>query len=444
MFNSLNITKRTFINNTNNLLKISKLNYFKNSYFSNIKFQKSLFHTSNKINFKMSSSNSDRKLVMIPGPIEFSDGVLNAMSTPSQSHTSPEFIKVFQEVLVNTRKLFQSTDPSAQPIVISASGTLGWEICGANLVDKEDKVLVLSTGFFSDSFADCLRIYSDNVDVIDASSFGNIVPYDLIESKLKSAKESGKPYNVITITQVDTSSGVLSNVEKISSIVKSISPETLIVVDGVCSIAVEDLKFDAWGIDYALTASQKAIGVPSGLSISFASGRALEKALNPNRKVTSFYSNLKKWVPIMKAYESGNPAYFATPPIQLIHALRQSLREILSVEGGVETRILKHHESSEKFKNNLNSIGLKLVPEREVAANGLSAIYFPEGIDGPALLKKISDKGINLATGIYKDYKTKYFRVGHMGVSSIGEGRHDVDLCFKYIKESLQELGYKQ
>ncbi|GMF66574.1 unnamed protein product [[Candida] boidinii] len=193
------------------------------------------------------------------------------MSTPSQSHTSPEFIKVFQEVLVNTRKLFQSTDPSAQPIVISASGTLGWEICGANLVDKEDKVLVLSTGFFSDSFADCLRIYSDNVDVIDASSFGNIVPYDLIESKLKSAKESGKPYNVITITQVDTSSGVLSNVEKISSIVKSISPETLIVVDGVCSIAVEDLKFDAWGIDYALTASQKAIGVPSGLSISFAS-----------------------------------------------------------------------------------------------------------------------------------------------------------------------------
>lgn len=385
---------------------------------------------------------SARKLTFIPGPIEFSDNVLAAMSTPSQAHTSPEFVKVFQSVLVKTRKMFCSAAASkSQPFVISGSGTLGWDLCGSNLVNHSDKVLVLSTGFFSDQFANCLKIYSDSVDVLEAPEFGASVDFKQLESKL-----AATAYDVITITQTDTSSGVLTDVEAVSKVVKKISPKTLIVVDAVCATACETLKFDDWGIDYVLTASQKAVGVPSGLSISIASSRAMEKALQ-RPKPSSFFADMKRWAPIMQAYESGKGAYFATPAVQLIHALNVSLDELLAADTQtIDARVAAHKAASDAFKDKLvNELGLKLVPvSRDVAAHGLSVVYYPENVEGAALLSKMAANGFTIASGIYKEYKDKYFRIGHMGVSAVGERKQELNECFEALKLSLSELGYQK
>lgn len=371
----------------------------------------------------------EHKLTMIPGPIEFSDPVLYAMATPSQAHTSPEFVKTFQSVLQNLRKLFKSTDPKSQPYVLAGSGTLGWDVMAANLVNKGDKVLVLLTGFFSDSFADCLRVYDADVDVVTAP-VGDVVPLADIEARLKETK-----YTAITITHVDTSTSVVSDVAAISEIVKKVSPETLVVVDGVCSIGVEDLEFDAWGVDFALTASQKAIGVPAGLSIFYASARAVEKAL-AREKDSTFFASMKRWTPIMKAYESGLGAYFATPAVQTITALKVSLDEILSES--LDQRFAKHAEVSSKFKGELQKMGMKILPVSDsVAAHGLTAVYFPEGVNGPDLLAKLASKGFTVAGGIHKALVGKYFRVGHMGYS-VYEGH--VDKVSQAISELISEL----
>ncbi|CUM55936.1 unnamed protein product [Debaryomyces fabryi] len=395
------------------------------------------FLITNRYISKMSSpcpyKQPEHKLTMIPGPIEFSDPVLYAMSTPSQAHTSPEFIKTFQTTLQNLRKLFKSTDSKAQPYVLAGSGTLGWDVVGANLINPGDKVLVLSTGFFSDSFAECLKVYDANVDVITAE-VGNVLPLDKIAEKLKSEK-----YTAITITHVDTSTAVVSDIKAISDVVKKESPETLIVVDGVCSVGVENLEFDAWGIDFALTASQKAIGVPAGLSIFYASERAVTKALD-RKKDSSFFASMKKWTPIMKAYEGGSGAYFATPAVQTITALKVSLDEILGES--LDARFAKHEEISTQFKNHLAKSGLKILPINEkVAAHGLSAVYFPEGINGADFLAKVAGKGFTIAGGIHKALVGKYFRVGHMGFS-VYEGH--VDKLAKAIDEALAEVGYKK
>ncbi|KAK6464636.1 pyridoxal phosphate-dependent transferase [Scheffersomyces coipomensis] len=374
------------------------------------------------------SKQSAHKLTLIPGPIEFSDEVLEAMSTPSQGHTSPEFVSTFQSVLKNLRTVFKSEDPKAQAYVLAGSGTLGWDITGANLVSPGDKVLVLSTGFFSDGFADALKIYGADVDVLTAE-VGDVVPLPEIEEQLKKEK-----YTAITITHVDTSTSVVSDVEAVSAVVKKASPETLIVVDGVCSIAVEDLEFDKWGIDYALTASQKALGVPAGLSVSFASARAIEKATA--RKESVYFASLKRWTPIMKAYESGSGAYFATPAIQTITALKVSLDQILAQ--GINERFAQHEKASTKFKDELEKLGLKILPvNRKVAAHGLSAVYFPEGVNGGEFIGSLAKKGFTIAGGIHKALAGKYFRVGHMGYS-IPAGH--IDLLSKAIGESISEL----
>lgn len=386
-------------------------------------------HTSN-LTMSVPYKQPEHKLTMIPGPIEFSDEVLYAMATPSQAHTSPEFVATFQSVLKNLRHLFQSTDSAAQPYVLAGSGTLGWDVAAANLVKKDDKVLVLLTGFFSDSFADCLRVYDVDVDVVTAP-IGDVVPLDQIEAQL--AKEK---YTAITITHVDTSTSVVSDVKLIAAVVKKVSPETLIIVDGVCSIAVEELKFDEWGIDFALTASQKAIGVPAGLSIFFASGRAVEKAL-AREKDSTFFASLKRWTPIMKAYESGSGAYFATPAVQAITALKVSLDDIM--KEGLDARLAKQAEVSAKFKLELAQLGLRILPVKDsVAAHGLTAVYFPENINGADLLAKMASKGFTVAGGIHKALVGKYFRVGHMGYS-VYAGH--VDLVSAAIVESVKELS---
>ncbi|KAA8564840.1 hypothetical protein EYC84_010611 [Monilinia fructicola] len=89
--------------------------------------------------------------LLIPGPIEFDDAVLQSMSHYSESHVGAPFVAVFGETLSMLRKLFQSTDPASQPLVISGSGTLGWDLVAANLAEPGDEVLVLHTGYFADS-----------------------------------------------------------------------------------------------------------------------------------------------------------------------------------------------------------------------------------------------------------------------------------------------------
>lgn len=409
--------------------KASRISFSSRFLPSNIFLTKSKRLQSTAMSNSCPYKQAQHKLTMIPGPIEFSDPVLYAMATPSQAHTSPEFIKTFQTVLQNLRKLFKSTDPSTQGFVLAGSGTLGWDVASANLVNPGEKVLVLSTGFFSDSFAECLKVYGANVDVLTAE-VGDVVPLDKIAEKLKSEK-----YSAITITHVDTSTAVVSDVAAISSVVKKESPETLIFVDGVCSIGVEDLEFDKWGIDFALTASQKAIGVPAGLSIFYASERAVTKALN-REKDSTFFASLKKWTPIMKAYESGKGAYFATPAVQTVTALKVSLDEILSKP--LDERFADHEKESSLFKKRIADMGLKILPVSDkVAAHGLTAVYFPDNVNGPDLLSKISAKGFVVAGGIHKALPGKYFRVGHMGYS-IYQGH--VKKVADAIEESLKEL----
>ena len=197
----------------------------------------------------------------------------------------------FSEVLQNLRKLFQTTDPASQPFVISGSGTLGWDQVAANLAEPGDEVLVLHTGYFADSFADCFETYGAKVTQLKAP-IGDRPQLDQIEKALKEKK-----YKIVTVTHVDTSTGVLSELKPLSDLVQKVSPETLLVVDGVCSVGSEEIRFDDWKLDVVLTASQKAIGCPAGLSILMASGKAIEVFKNRQTRPTSYFGSWKNWLP---------------------------------------------------------------------------------------------------------------------------------------------------
>ncbi|KAJ3073122.1 hypothetical protein HDU98_002211 [Podochytrium sp. JEL0797] len=377
------------------------------------------------------------KLCMIPGPVEFDNDVLAAMATPATSHVSPDFIDKFGSAIELTRKVFFA--PTGQPFILAGSGTLTWDATAANLIEPNDKVLVINTGIFGTWFAECISVYGGTVTQLRAP-FGSRPSLEEIEAALKAEK-----YKLVTVTHVDTSTGVLVDVEAVCKVVKRVSPETLIALDGVCSVGAEAIRQDEWGIDVVMTGSQKALGVPPGLAVMVVSPRALQVALTRKSPPSTYYASFQKWLPIMKKYESRQASYFATPPVQLVYALQVSLAQLVAAQGSLDTRFMQHRVASEKVKDTLEGWGLKIVPvTRECGAHTLTACYYPAGVAPAEFLGKVAAKGVVLAGGLHPEHATKYFRVGHMNVSVVNDGvLGHLDTTLNAIKDALKECGYK-
>ena len=193
----------------------------------------------------------------------------------------------------------------------------------------------------------------------------------------------------------------------------------LVIVDGVCAVAGQEFRQTEWDVDICLTGSQKALAVPPGLAVVMVRDRALEVFNARKTPVASYYADWTLWLPIMQAYLDRKPAYFATPAVNLINALKVSVDQIC--KEGMEARWKRHQLLSDSFKSGAAALGLEQIPELpENQATTLTTLFYPDGVDG-ALLKRVAEAGVNLAGGLYPSLKTKYFRVGHMGVNGIGE-----------------------
>ncbi|KAF1818405.1 PLP-dependent transferase [Dissoconium aciculare CBS 342.82] len=378
---------------------------------------------------------SKHATLLTPGPIETDDDVLLSMGHPSESHVGPSFARVFGETLTMLRRMLQTSNPDSQPFILAGSGTLGFDQVAANLLEPGDRALVLNCGYWGDAFAECLRIYRIEVDELQAPTVGSQPPVSDIERMLRATK-----YKAITITHTDTSTGVLSDVKSIAALVHTVSPDTLIIVDGVCSIGCEDLRFDEWQLDIVLGASQKALGAPAGLSIVMASSLAMQIFQQRQTPPGAYYASWKRWVPVMCSYESEpSPKYFATPPCHLIRALHVSLTKILSTSW--EERLQQHEVASSKVKDAVADLGLEQIcVEPSSQAHSMTAFWLPSGLRSENVLPFLARKGVILARGPQKEIAGQYIRFAHMGISATDSRRTDVDKGISALKEVLTDL----
>ena len=368
-----------------------------------------------------------RKLLMIPGPIEFEPEVLQAMGIPTTSHVAPDFIEIFGKSLELMREVWMS--PKGQPFIVAGTGTLAMDMAAANLIERGDNVLVISSGYFGKRFKDILDRYGANTTLLEAP-LGEIVPLEVIENELKNRR-----YKALTITHVDTSTGIIVDPKPIAQLAKKYN--TLSILDGVCSVAGEELNQDEWELDVVLTASQKAIGVPPGLALLMVSEKAMQVWENRKTPVPNYYADWNNWLPIMRAYEERRPSYFGTPAVNLIVALETSLKIIC--KEGIEKRVKRHQSLAKAFRAAIASLNLTILPKtNEIAANTLTAVYYPEGVDGAALSSKMVDSNVIIAGGLLPEIKATYFRIGHMGSVS----PNDLLAVLGALERALSELGH--
>ncbi|KAJ1734029.1 hypothetical protein LPJ61_001276 [Coemansia biformis] len=376
-------------------------------------------------------STNARALCMIPGPVEMSDAVLAANSTPATAHTDPVFAEAFGQVLEGLRTVVGTKD--GQPFVIAGSGTLGWDQAAANLIEEGEAVLVLSNGYFGEGLADCMETYGAQVTRLRAEP-GQRQALAEVAQALRA-----KTYKAVTVSQVDTSTGVLADVKGVCEVVREQSPATLVIVDGVCATAAERLYFDAWGVDVVITASQKALGSPPGVSVVVASQRALRVVETRKTRVAAYYASWARWLPVMRAYEARAPKYFATPCVQAIFALHTSLRDILA--DGMEAVFDAHERTAAKVRAAVDSWGLKTVAaEPALCSNAMTAIWLPEGVQAADLLPKLKARGVVAAGGILAGLAHRYFRLGHMGISATRDNGN-VDKTLAAAAAALEECG---
>jgi alanine-glyoxylate transaminase/serine-glyoxylate transaminase/serine-pyruvate transaminase len=350
------------------------------------------------------------------------------MGAPTTSHVAPTFIESFGRSLEMMREVWMA--PTGQPFIIAGTGTLAMDIAGANLTEPGDRVLVISTGYFGERYAELLKRYGAVVTVLKAET-GGVVSPETIENELKKNR-----YKLLIFTHVDTSTAVLVDPKPIGELGQKY--DVLTILDGVCSVAGERIMQEEWGIDIVLTASQKAVGVPPGLALLVASQKAMKKWHERKVPVANYYADWTNWLPIMEAYEQRRPSYFGTPAVNLVAALEVSLGIIL--KEGMEKRFLRHESTGRAFRAAMRAMDLGMVPlEEKNAANTLTAPRYPEGIDPALFLKTMATTDVIVAGGLLPDIRNKYFRVGHMGqVNS-----NDLVSTVCAIESSLLACGHR-
>lgn len=362
-----------------------------------------------------------KKLVMIPGPTPVVRSIQDQMGRETVAFGDPAFVKDYKDLLTDMKEMWGT---AGEVFVIAGTGTMAMEMAIANTLKAGDDLLIVSHGFFGDRFIELCTRKGINVDVI-SSEWGTIVPVADIEAKLKE-----KNYKAVTVTHVDTATGVVAPLKEIGEVVSKFE-DTLFIVDGVCATAAEPEYVDEMKIDVLLTGTQKAFGVAPGLAIVWAGPRALErrKALGT---IPEYYIDFEKWLPIMQ-----DPSkYFATPAVNLIWALKESVR--LIKEEGIENRYERHRRNARAMQAALEGLGFKLLAEKEHRAVTLSNVLYMDGINDADFRKLLAEEGIVVAGGL-AGYAGKMFRLGHMGNIDI----HDMVSTIATIERALYRSGQK-
>jgi len=361
----------------------------------------------------------NKKLVMIPGPTPVVKSIQDQMGREIQAFGDPRFVKDYKNLIDDLGEMFGC---DGKTFIIAGTGTLAMEMAIANSTKAGDDILLVSHGYFGDRFKDICKRKGLNLDVLQ-SEWGKTVPVCEIEAKLKSHK-----YAVLLVTHVDTATGACAPVQEIGEMMKNF-PETVYILDGVCASAAEYENLREMNIDILFTGTQKAFGVCPGLLMLWAGPKALQRRKDLGT-IPEYYVDFENWIPIM-----DDPSkYFATPAVNLVWALAESVR--LIKEEGYKNRVARHKKNALAMQKAFEAIGLTPLADPECRASTLSNLIYPEGIDDVQFRGFLAEEGIIVAGGLGA-YKGKMFRVGHMGHTDI----NDMVMALSSIERALARCG---
>lgn len=343
-----------------------------------------------------------RNHLFVPGPVNIHDRVLRAMNVPGQNHRDPWFAEMYKSVLEDTKFVYQTKEGT--PFIFPGTGTGGWEAALTNTLSPGDKVLCFRYGLFSHLWIDMMQRLGLEVEIVDRP-WGEGAHEGLLEEALR--KDTGKKIKAVCVVHNETTTGVTSDIGGCRKAMDAASHPALLLVDGVSSIGALDFQFDKWGVDVAVTGSQKAMSLPTGLAYVCASKKALEAS--KTAKLKRCYYDFADY---LRTNPIGSVPY--TPSCPLLYGTAESIRMLK--EEGYENVVARHHRLAEGVRKAVAGWGLTtLCKDPRWKSDSLTVIEVPAGIDSNKIVKNAYAKyDLSLGIGLAQ-VNGKVFRIGHLG-----------------------------
>jgi alanine-glyoxylate transaminase/serine-glyoxylate transaminase/serine-pyruvate transaminase len=346
-----------------------------------------------------------REFLAIPGPTTMPDAVLQAMHRPALDIYSTEMVELTEGLLGDLSKLFAT---KGQSYIYISNGHGAWEATLSNVLSRGDKVLVLESGRFAIGWGNAAAAMGADVEVLKGDWRRAIRPAE-VEARLKQDKDH--KIKAILAVQVDTASGAYNDIEAIGKVIKATGHPALFMVDTVASLGCMPFEMDAWGIDVAMSGSQKGLMAPPGLGFVAANDRAREV-----HKKADLRTPYWDWTEREGAEHYRK--YAGTAPVHLLFAVRQAINMLF--EEGLENTFERHRLLAEAVRRAVaiwsegQVLGFNIADASE-RSNTVTTVVMGGGYDPVALHRYCKDKcGVVLGVGI-GDLAGQAFRIAHMG-----------------------------
>jgi predicted phosphoserine aminotransferase len=332
--------------------------------------------------------------MFVPGPVDVADEVLQAQAVPMLPHRSKEFEAIFRRASEKSQGLFYTI---YRVFLTASSGTGLQEAAIRNFVNK--RLLSVTNGAFADRW---YEVAVSNGKDAEKLSFDWDTPASP-DRIADTAKRGG--FEALTIVHNETSTGMQNPIKEIAEAVRAASPETLIFVDAVSSLAGAKIEMDAWGLDMVLTSSQKCLALPPGLALGAVSDRAMKKAESVENR--GWYFDLLR----MEKHRNKDSSP-ATPAMSLIYALDYQLDRIF-VEG-LENRFARHSAMTKRVQDWAEAHDLSMYAPEGFRSQTVTTIKNDRGFSVADLNAFLKQREMRIANG-YGQLKDKTFRIAHMG-----------------------------
>jgi len=342
------------------------------------------------------------KTLAVPGPTNMPFEVRRAMEVPLEDHRAPDFPDFTLPLLADLKTIFRTT--TGRVFVFPGSGTGGWEAAISNTLSVGDRVQTASFGQFSMLWVDMCREFGLDVMNCDVT-WGEGVPLDQYQAALEADKTHA--IKAVLVCHNETATGVTSDVAGVRRILDDLGHPALLFVDGVSSVGSLDFRMDEWGVDVAVSGSQKGFMMPTGLAIVGVSQKALDACAGSNLPASYF-----NFHDMMKMNEQGYFPY--TPAATLLRGLRASI-DMLTDEG-LSNVVARHHRLANGVRAAVAAWGLRncaVAPKWH--SDTVTAILVPDGHNANDVIQAAyHNYGISLGGGLGK-VAGKVFRIGHLG-----------------------------
>jgi alanine-glyoxylate transaminase/serine-glyoxylate transaminase/serine-pyruvate transaminase len=340
--------------------------------------------------------------LFIPGPTNMPFGVRQAMDIALEDQRSPDFPAFTLPLFADLKKVFKTE--KGQVFLFPGSGTGGWEAAITNTLSPGDRVLIAVFGQFSHLWTDLCNRHELEVDAVQCE-WGEGVPLDIFAQKLAADKEH--KIKAVLVCHNETATGVTSDVAGVRKAMDVVNHPALLMVDGVSSIASIDFRMDEWGVDLAVSGSQKGFMLPTGLAIVAASQKALDA-----HKIAKCPRCFYDFADMIRTNKDGYFPY--TPATTLMRGLRASIDMLLGE--GLENVFARHHRIAEAARRGVHAWGLTLcAKEPKWHSDTVTAICVPKGFNSDDVVKTAYHRyRMSLGVGLSK-VAGRVFRIGHIG-----------------------------